>query len=445
MSNFTLQVIPKEFYYNNQLLLVDDFKRASDYHTLSLALQNSQAFTSGVLIGFELTSGADGKINLSQGMAFDGNGNQVLLVDQAFYNNSFLAIGNNGFVIDVSSSAFWDKTWCLVTSYYETQNTSKPNEYVIAPKLELIDVSAVQALTPNQVILGNIQVTQSGTTAAPSISLTITVDNRKQVTVKPQLIPDITAGNISGKLSVNQIPPLPFTLIEGKIAQNQIPDIPANSIAGKMDIAQLPDIPASMITGMLTPSQLPPIATVPPVSIHLSNTIITTLQQITVTIIAPDDASFILAFISSGEVVTVDSKKQSNQFTKVPNGYTIPISITQSTAITVTATLKGGEVLQTNSYVQLELTPVSYMSQLKASQTKPADAIAAVVKQFNLQALSNNNIYSLAESMHKAQYTQNDIYQYIAAYYQNLGYDFFKGGYLTFLTAVVKNLNNSTQ
>jgi hypothetical protein len=433
MSTYTLQAIPKEFYSNNQLLEVADFQRASDYHTLSLALQTSQIFSSGVLLGLVLgiSSGSNGKISLTQGIAFDGMGKQILLVNEALYNNTVLQYTSNGFVIDLSSNIFWNKNWSLVISYYETQNTSIPNIYTIAPKLELIDISSpAAAFTIEQVPLGNIAITNRGTTAAPDIDIQLTPGNRNTVTIYQQLIPTIPAAKINGQLTIGQIPSLPFSVFQGQITPNQ-----------------LPPIPASMITGILSPSQLPPITTggSAVVALSVSHAFITTLQQITVNITVPTDASFTLSFISEGEVATVDNQKQSAQFTKTANGYSTLINITQTTTINLTAVLKNGETQQAESHVQLLLTPASYMTQLKSSSKSTPDAITALVKQFSLQALSNNNIYTLAESMYKAQYQQSDIYQYITAYYENLGYDFLKGGYLSFLTIAVKNLINGTQ
>ena len=476
MGTINLSAIPKEHYFNNQLLQVEDFQRESSYHTLHRELQTRLLYNPGVLLGLVVSDAGSGSIGLSQGVAIDPNGAQILLVDQASYNSGTITTAGNSFSISLSDASFFSKSWELIISYNETA-ASTSSTWTVAPELQLLDAtSGAPTLTSSQIALATIKVENTGTTQQPVVQLTITTPNRKSASIQSNKLPEIPAANINGSLKINQIPPLPPTQITGTFDITQIPDLPGSKINGTLDASQipdlpgskitgtlnatqipdisaskisdklattqLPDIPASMITGKLSPNQLPPINVSAGTSIHVDTPTINQLGNVTVVSTVPDQATFTLTYMSGGTVITKNSTTDASDFTVNGNSYSISIPITQSTAVTLTATLSGGSVQQASSYIELVLSPQDYMTQLFKSGTLPNIAVQKVISQFGLQALSNNNVYTLTVSMYNAGYSVGDIYKYIAAYFNNLGFNYLSE-YLTYQVALIKNLKGS--
>ncbi|WP_202704032.1 hypothetical protein [Flavobacterium sp. UGB4466] len=257
------------------------------------------------------------------------------------------------------------------------------------------------------------------------------------------MLTHLNATNITGQFTAANLPTITFGDLHGKVTLYQLPNIPVTNLTGILAVAQIPDIPASMITGVLSPSQLPAIPNTAAVAIGVSNPIVTTIGVITVNITVPANTTFTLTYVSGGAVVNLNNVSNSGSFTPTATGFRAQITITQSTLITLTATLTGGTVQQANANVQLELSPAAYMIQLQATGTSAQQAVTTVATQFGMQALSNTNIYALAQSMFVAKYTSLDITTSISAYYTHLGYLFLQKDYFTFLSEVVKILNQS--
>lgn len=77
-------------------------------------------------------------------------------------------------------------------------------------------------------------------------------------------ITSIPAGNLTGQLNPQQLPPIHAAQIADKLAGDQIISLPAEKITGKLSPAQLPDggggateVPATNISGVLSPAQIP--------------------------------------------------------------------------------------------------------------------------------------------------------------------------------------------
>lgn len=469
MSNIPLTAIPKPQFYNNQLLTVGDFQQESSFHTLHRELQTRLLYTSGILLGLEVTesTGVSGQILLSAGVAIDGNGTQIILVDEAEYKGKPVNAVSGSIPLNLSDASFFSKSWALLISYNQITNP-QPNLWTIAPKLELLDATSKAPIpTATQVPLATIKVENTGTAQTPVLKLTITTDNRQTAGLQANKISEISATQISGTLSSDQLPDISGSKIIDKIGIAQIPDIPttqitgdidatqisgildaaqipsitANKISDKLVIAQIPDIPASMITGKLSASQLPPITSGSGINLQIDTPIINTLQNVSVSSTVSDGSTFTLTYMSGGVIITKDSTTDAAAFTKTGNTYTLSIPITQSTSVTLTATSSTGAVEQISNYIDLVLDATTYMTQLFTAKEPAATAVEKVIDQFGLQALSNNNIYTLTNSMFKGGYTTADIYQYISAYYKNLGFNYL-GEYLTYQVALIKNLQS---
>lgn len=255
------------------------------------------------------------------------------------------------------------------------------------------------------------------------------------------MLTQLNAANITGQLTSANLPAITFGDLQGTATLTQLPNIPVTNLTGIFTVAQLPDIPASMITGVLSPSQLPPNTNSAAVAIGVSNPIVTSIGDITVNITVPTGTTFTLTYVSGGKVINLNSVSNSGSFTPTTTGFSTTITITQSSLITLTATLTGGIVQQANTNVQLELSPAAYMIQLQAAGTSAQQAVTTVATQFGMQALSNTNIYALAQGMFVAHYTSLDISTSISAYYTHLGYNFLQNDYFLFLAEVIKILN----
>src|ERR1041385_4730212 len=139
--------IPKENYYDRQLLTVEDFTRERDFHIAHRELQTRLLFTPGCLMGLNVQPGTvPSQVQVTPGIAFDGSGQQIILVDSATLNNASLALQSGAFVIDLNNSSYYtigqQRSWLLTIAYQEQTDPNSPNQLKQVPLLSLVDAAA---------------------------------------------------------------------------------------------------------------------------------------------------------------------------------------------------------------------------------------------------------------------------------------------------------------
>ena len=107
-----IQEIPKERYYDNQLLGVQDFEREQAYHIAQRELQTRLFYTPGVLAGLAVRNGsAAGQIQVLAGVAIDGRGRLIILAGHAKFDGANITAQAAKFILDLNQhpSSYTDR------------------------------------------------------------------------------------------------------------------------------------------------------------------------------------------------------------------------------------------------------------------------------------------------------------------------------------------------
>ena len=158
----SLSNIPKERYYNNQLLEVSDFQREQNYHIAHRNLQTQHLFSAGILTGLGVIqdSSSSSKINIIQGVALDNTGQQILLISKAIFNGQSISAQNGVFIISLDNQDYYNADWLLSIKYKEVQATDKENEYISSPTIALTkSTNSPQQTDASTIYLARISVT----------------------------------------------------------------------------------------------------------------------------------------------------------------------------------------------------------------------------------------------------------------------------------------------
>lgn len=277
MSDDPVSNIPRQAYFNQQLLQVADFQREQDFALLFRMLSHRLLFTPGILFGLDVQPG-DGAptVALSPGAALDPAGRIVTLVDQASLGGQAVGVSGGVFVLRFDAPAFFmvgqRRTWRLSVAFDEAPVPGAQNQIRQVPALALTEVtSAHGALPTGAVALADVTVTatvppppQPSPEPPPPPVISVAVDRSVAAvtTLQARRVPPLDAVQLAtGILDPDRLPHIPVSKIDGSVPIDwaHAPPMPASNIQGALAVDQVPDLPAPKIQGQLAPGQLPPI------------------------------------------------------------------------------------------------------------------------------------------------------------------------------------------
>src|SRR5437763_1129828 len=162
MEQEIMKAIPRERFYDDQVLYVTDFDREHAFHVLHRELQTRLFYTPGVVTGLAVQpGGAEGQVVITFGVAIDGQGRQIVMADSAKLDGGKLAPQAAGFVISVNDPKYYtagqQKTWLLVVEADPNPDASN-DLWIENPNFKLLDKAAAKP-TVGQVSLAFLTVT----------------------------------------------------------------------------------------------------------------------------------------------------------------------------------------------------------------------------------------------------------------------------------------------
>jgi len=261
MPQDAIGAIPRQRYYNNQVLFAADFVREQAFGAEFRELQTRLLFTPGILAGVGVANGAPGQAQVSPGAAVDGSGQVIVLVDTATLAGAPVPVQNGVFVIDLSPTQYQGSTWLLTVQFAEVQNPNDASQYQQVPAFALTRDGTAPAA--GQVPLARLTVTAApppppppqGQPAPPPQPPTVAVDASvaTAVTLSPARIPVLNAASIPGLDAAK--------IATGTLDPARIPPLDASAIAtGTLAAARIPPLDASAIgSGTLAPARIPPL------------------------------------------------------------------------------------------------------------------------------------------------------------------------------------------
>src|SRR6266550_42463 len=238
-----IQSILKEKFFNNQLLTVEDFNRERDFHIAHRELQTSLLYTPGIVAGLAVEAGPNqSQVTVASGVAIDGSGQQIILVDSAKFEGATVPVPSGNLVIDLNKPSYYvvgqDKSWLLTVAFNEQLVPGTRNQLTQVPLFQLIDATTAQPGDSAQILLAKLTVraTQQPPVAPAKVG-TVTVQVQLDTSVRVNLgidasrISDLGADKItSGTLSADRLPDLPASKIKGQLKPDQIPPLPPSPI-----------------------------------------------------------------------------------------------------------------------------------------------------------------------------------------------------------------------
>ena len=259
MNNEDLKPIPKQNYYDEQLLKLEDFQREQNFHLAHRQLQNQLLLNPGILTGLAIQKGvAQGQVQITPGVAIDNLGRLIILSDIAKFNNTELSVQvqSGQFSLDLSDQKYGGENWLLTLEYNQSEynkdeNAPHSSQLKQIPKFEII--RSTNEASSTQIALATLSVTISQVGGTPSIDIEIYPSIRVDAVLLPNRIP---------KLNIDQLPEIPVTKISGQFGADLIPALSAEKItSGLLHPDRIPDLPVSKLTGKLSPDQIPDMQT----------------------------------------------------------------------------------------------------------------------------------------------------------------------------------------
>ncbi|MDB5267509.1 MAG: hypothetical protein JWP58_549 [Hymenobacter sp.] len=439
-----LKSVPKQRYYDQQLLKVPDFQREQDFHIKSRELQTRFLFTPGIMLGLTATldDKMPGQLHLEPGLAIDGFGRQIILVASAVLNRSTVMLNDGVFTLDLTDVAYQGKKWCLTIEYFDEAEPAA-NQWSESPKLNLVD-TATGGASAAQLALATIDIKVSGTAAKPEISYVLDTDvqipaglivpaqniSASQIisgTIDKARIPGLPASKIiDGELDIARIPAIPTSKLTGgidadKIASgtidaDRIPVLSADKItSGVLKIERVPDIPAPKITGKLSIAQLPdalPGNTA--LSIQVDKPNVDGEQPVTLTWTSANADEVQLEYLYEEQL----AKKVWKAADGVAKGWVL--TPYQMTVYTVTA-LNKNEIQGRGQFtVQVIQNAFQYLKSLYFLGTTLADALQLCVNRYRLLPLTQEEMQDLAGAAKRAGYSQKEALAILKTYPQKI-------------------------
>jgi hypothetical protein len=225
MPQNDLQAIPKEQFYDRQLLKVEDFLRERDFHIAHRELQTRLLYSRGCLTGLTVEKGpGQSQVQVAPGVAIDGYGRQIILFDSARFDGRRVPEHPGKLVIDLTINPLYysveeDKCWLLTVAFNE--ETVTDNQLNQVPLLSLIDATTAQPGDAAHITLARLKVhAKQLQPVAPSKVGVVTVEVQIDTTVRVNLALD--ASRVS-ELSADKI-------TSGTLCADRLPDIPASKI-----------------------------------------------------------------------------------------------------------------------------------------------------------------------------------------------------------------------
>lgn len=365
MSTENFKSIPKQRYYDNQLLTVEDFQREQDFHIAYRQLQNQLLLEPGILAGLTVEGGAtQGQVQIKPGVAIDSLGRVINLIDGAKFNGVNISVQSGQFLLDLSDQKYRNNTWLLTLEYNQEEEspTSTSSQYKEIPKFGL--VLGTNGANSNQILLANINVTIS---QANSLEIKIDLSNR----------------------------------VVAVLASERILNLPASKITGKLSSEQLPDLPASKITGKLSPEQLPDIQSKDSADLKFSldKPNIQGEEMVTLTWSSQEDDKVALGYIFENQI------QQKEWSDNLNSANTYLLNPYQTTTYTLTAYKEKIVQVQKQFVVQVIPDEFQYLKRLYEEGVKLSDALELCLNRYNLLPLTEQSINNLAEAATRASYS----------------------------------------
>jgi hypothetical protein len=285
MAQDNIPIILKEQYSDGQLLGVDDFVRERDFHIQNRELLTRLSYTPGVLTGLAVQTGpGQAQVQVDAGVAIDTQGRQIILADSAKLNNAPIGKQSGKFVIDLNAPQYYSvgalKSWLLLVAFHEEavgQDPQESSQMKQVPLFTLVDSATISTGHNSAAIvpLALVNVTASETTVSskdPSgkpvntkvITVDVQVDSsaRLNTSLASQLVPNLSAGQITGPLNPDQIPKLGSDKLDwSTVKASQLPTLSADKIDwSTVKADQLPNFSADKITDKLKPDQIPTLS-----------------------------------------------------------------------------------------------------------------------------------------------------------------------------------------
>jgi formylglycine-generating enzyme required for sulfatase activity len=383
MSTENFKSIPKQRYYDNQLLTVEDFQREQDFHIAYRQLQNQLLLEPGILAGLTVQEGAtQGQVQIRPGVAIDSLGRVINLIDGAKFNGVNISVQSGQFLLDLSDQKYRNNTWLLTLEYNQEEEspTSTSSQYKEIPKFGL--VLGTNGANSDQILLASLNVT---TSQANSLEIKIDLSNR-----------------VVAVLASERIPNLPASKILGKFNANQIPELSADKItSGSFNVEQIPDLPASKITGTLDPKQLPDIKSTDVASLKFSldKPNIQGEETVTLTWSSQQSDKVALGYIFENQI----QQQEWNENLSSENTYSL--NPYQTTTYTLTAYQKNIIQVQKQFVVQVIPNEFQYLKRLHEEGVQLSDALELCLNRYNLSPLTEQSVNNLVEAATRANYS----------------------------------------
>lgn len=402
MNNEDLKPIPKQQYYDKQLLKLEDFQREQNFHLAHRELQNQLLLNPGILTGLAIQKGvAQGQVQIASGIAVDNLGRLIVLADIAKFNDIELLVQSGQFSLDLSDQKYGEKKWLLVLEYNEKEDNKEVNathssQLKQIPKFELI--SSINEASPTQIAIATLSLTLSQVGGTPSIDIAIDPSIRVNAVLLPNRIP---------KLNIDQLPEIPASKISGQFSADHIPDLSAEKItSGLLHPDRIPDLPVSKLTGKLSPDQIPDLQTDDGVSrgFYLDKPSFETGDAVTLTWWSKLGEKMTLEWVSASDI---------HRQTSVGTGQREKLELKPDQTITYTVTFSLGDTIhEQRQFILQKLaveTDLQYMERIFQEGNELSDVLVdAFFKKYKKPLTTD-----LAK---RAGYTEQQITEFISEY-----------------------------
>jgi hypothetical protein len=430
MNTENFQLIPKQRYYNQQLLQLEDFQREQNFHIAYRQLQNQLLLEPGILAGLIVQGGAtQGQVQITPGVAIDSLGRVINLIDGAKFNGVNISVQSGQFLLDLSDQQYRNNTWLLTLEYNQEEDPNFPNQWKEIPKFVLIP--STNGANYDQIALATLNVMTSETSATVSISIDINSSIRVKAVIAPERIPalnveqipNLPASKIEGNFSIEQIPELsadkitsgffnlgqipnlPVSKIEGNLGIEQIPELSAEKItSGILKVDRIPDLPTSKLIGQLSLDQIPNTQTNNSVDLifHLDKPNINGEEAVTLTWSSKLADKMVLEYIFENKI------QKQEWFGNLDQEITYDLKPYQTSAYTLTTYKEANIQDQKQFIVQVIPNEFQFLKNLYYEGLDLSNALESCFKRYHLLPLTKKSIEILIDAAKRANYSEQE-------------------------------------